>query len=81
MRTFKQFLNVLLEKKLTKKQEKEVTKGIVVKPQDLQVDSDGTKTYNLSNSPRPVYTNPGSPERKAQIKVIQKNSGASSFHQ
>jgi len=81
MITFKQFLDILLEKKLTKKQEKEVTKGIVVKPQDVTVRADGTKTYNLSNSPRPVYTNPGSPERKAQIKVIQKNSGASSFNQ
>ncbi len=80
MKTFKQFLQILSEKKkdkkdkepkFSKKQQKELTKGIVVKePKDLQIDPDGTKTYNLSNSPRPVYTKPGSPERRVQTKEI-----------
>ncbi len=88
MKTFKQFLQILSEKKkdkkdkepkFSKKQQKELTKGIVVKePKDLQIDPDGTKTYNLSNSPRPVPTKPGSPERRIQTKEIERH-GAKQF--
>ncbi len=45
---------------------------------DLQIDPDGTKTYNLSNSPRPVPTKPGSPERRIQTKEIERH-GAKQF--
>lgn len=81
MKTFKQFLQILSEKKLSKKQQKEISKGIVVKPKNVQTDADGTKSYNLRDVPKPVYTNPGSAERKAQINIIQKNSGAKAFNQ
>ena len=85
MKTFKQFLQILSEKKkdkepkFSKKQQKELKKGIVVdNPPDLQIHSDGTATYNLSNSPRPVYTKPGSPERRIQTKEIERH-GAKQF--
>jgi hypothetical protein len=85
MKTFKQFLQILSEKKkdkepkFSKNQQKELKKGIVVnEPKDLQIDSDGTKTYNLSNSPRPVPTRPNSPERRIQTKEIERH-GAKQF--
>jgi hypothetical protein len=85
MKTFQQFLQFLEEKKkdkepkFSKKQQKELKKGIVVKePKDLQIDSDGTKTYNLSNSPRPVPTRPNSPERRIQTNEIERH-GAKQF--
>jgi len=83
MRTFNEFNQILQEKKkepkFSKKQQKELTKGIVVSdPPDLQIHPDGTKTYNLSNSPRPVYTKPGSPERRIQTKEIERH-GAKQF--
>lgn len=74
MRTFNEFNQILQEKK------KELTKGIVVSdPPDLQVHPDGTTTYNLSNSPRPKETEPGSPERAAQVAAIMRASGAKAF--
>ena len=80
MKTFKQFLQILSEKKepkFSKKQQKELTKGIVVKPETKR-DEEGVLTYNLANTPRPVYTRPGSPERRVQTKEIERH-GAKQF--
>lgn len=83
MKTFKQFLQILSEKKkdkepkFSKKQQNELTKGIVVKPETKR-DEEGVLTYNLANTPRPVYTKPGSPERRVQTKEIERH-GAKQF--
>lgn len=76
MKTFQQFLQFLEEKKISKKQQRELTKGIVVKP-DVERESDGTLRYTLTKPPVP--TKPNSPERRIQTKAIEKASGAKSF--
>lgn len=83
MKTFNQFLQILSEKKkdkepkFSKRQQKELIKGIVVKPKEER-DEHGVRTYNLANTPRPVYTKPGSPERRVQTKEIERH-GAKQF--
>jgi len=78
MKTFQQFLQFLEEKKgFSKKREKELTKGIVVKP-NVERDPDGTLRYNLRDMPRPVPTEPNSPERRIQTKEIERH-GAKQF--
>ena len=75
MKTFRQFLQILSEKKepkFSKKQQKELTKGIVVKPERKR-EEEGVLTYNLANTSRPVPTKPGSPERRIQTKEIERH--------
>lgn len=72
MKTFKEFLQIIQEKKKepSKKQKKKLVKGIVVQP-NVQRSEDGTLSYSLKDQPRPVYTEPGSPERRIQTSEIE----------
>jgi len=72
-----QILQEKKEPKFSKKQQKEITTGIVVKP-NVEREPDGTLRYNLRDQPKPVYTKPNSPERTLQTKEIQKH-GAKQF--
>lgn len=80
MKTFNQFLEILQEKKkdkkpkFSKKKQRELKNGIVVEPKEKR-EPDGTLHYNLSDFPRPVPTEPGSPERDVQVAVISGSSG------
>jgi hypothetical protein len=78
MKTFREFLEIIQEKKnkLSKKERKRLSKGIVVKKP--KPENDGTLTYNLGDSPKPIDTKPGSEERDAQIQAILDN-GAKKF--
>lgn len=69
MKTFQEFISILIEKKEKKK--KQIIRGVVVKPED-------PSSYNLNDFPTPVDTEPGSPERLEQIKQILKH-GAKRF--
>jgi hypothetical protein len=63
VKTFSEFIQILIEKKKEKK--KQITKGVVVKPED-------SSSYNLNDHPKPKDTKPGSSEREEQIKQILK---------
>lgn len=77
MKTFKQFLQILSEKKkdkepkLSKKEKERLPRGVVK--------TGHTGDFNIGDTERPVETAPGSPERAAQIEAIMRASGAKAF--
>lgn len=77
MRTFNEFNQILQEKKkdkepkLSKKEKKELTRGVVK--------TGHTGDFNIGDTERPVETAPGSPERAAQVAAIMRASGAGAF--
>lgn len=77
MITFKEFLMICegkkkkekkkKDKELSKKEKKNLTKGIV---------KQFSGNFNINNTQRPVDTEPGSKERDIQVREIMRNSGA-----
>ena len=79
MKTFKEFLQIIQEKKKeqSKKQKQKLVKGIVVQP-NVERSEDGTLSYSLKDLPKPPETEPGSPERRVQTREIESH-GAKEF--